>query len=334
MPPLLSICIPSYNGQSHIGKLLESLAQCDSREFEVVVSDDCSVDGTWEFLQEFSTLDSRVRVFRNDLNCGMDRNFTRSVELAEGDFVWLCGQDDVIAPNGVATVIRAIKAEHRLDFIHMTHVMMPDIPVQPEWSLDKQELGASGVGLKDFLDTHNQKLPTFLPEYVIRRALWQKVDATRYFGTCYCQVGVFLEMSNAMKWHRIQECHVMGLLPQNGWQTNGIKYSNIIFGYFVMLNRALQINPAIGRDFVNRQYHLHCKQLLYAVLLMRAWSLESRVSLIEEARAALYQSPVVYHLFESAMHMPPSVCRIILMAVKIKRAISIKNKVQGWRFQN
>jgi hypothetical protein len=259
----------------------------------------------------------------------MDRNFARSVELAEGEYVWLCGQDDVIAPDGVATVLQLISAEDSPDFIHMAHVMVPAIATPLEWSRGGQALGSSGVGLKEFLDANGEKLPTFLPEYVIKRALWSKVDVTRYFGTCYCQVGVFLEVSNNMKWRRIPECHVMGLLPRDGWQTNGARYANIILGHFVMLSRALQMNPAIGKAFVDRQYYLHRRQLLYAALLIRVRKLEDKVILLDEARSALSLSFRTCRLCLAAMQMPSFMCRIILLFIKLKRALSINNIVLG-----
>lgn len=329
MSRLLSICIPSYNGKEHIGKLLDSLTLCDLPGYEVVVSDDCSVDGTWEYLQEYSRKDARLRVFRNDLNCGMDKNFARSGELAEGEYVWLCGQDDVIAPDGVAAVLRAIDCDAPPDFIHMTHVMLPDIATPLEWGSVTQGDGALGVGLKEFLDANEEKLPTFLPEYVIRRSLWRKVDVTRYFGTCYCQVGVFLEVSNEMKWRRISECYVTGLLPRNGWQADRERYANIILGHFVMLSRALQFNSSIGRDCIARQYYLHRRHLLYAALLIRVWKLESKIILLDEAQAALSLSPKVRRLFMVAMQMPSFICRIIWMILWLKRALSIRNIVPG-----
>lgn len=320
MLPRLSICIPTYNGLPHLGKLLDSLTKCSCPELEIVVSDDCSVDGTWELLEEFSRRDNRVRTFRNDLNLGMDRNFARSVELAGGEFVWLCGQDDLIAPQGVEAVIGLIAGDAPPDFIHMPYVMLSDATAVEEWRVTPHPTPPlRGLGLFDFVCSNNEKLPTFLPEFVIRRSRWQQADVSYYFGTCYCQVGVFLEVSEKLRWCRLAECYVKGSLPRDGWQANPLAYAKIMFGYFVMLNRALEREAGVAEDFSRRQYYLHRKQLIYALLLVRAFDLEDRVSLLGELQRVLRRHSGMYWLVASSMYLPRFLCRLLLQVIALKR---------------
>lgn len=325
MLPRLSICIPTYNGLPHLEKLLNSLMKCTCQELEIVVTDDCSVDGTWEFLMGFKKQDRRVRIFRNDLNLGMDRNFARSVELAGGEFVWLCGQDDLIAPQGIEAVVDLIVGDKSLDFIHMPYVMQGDANAVEDWrGAPHSASPLRGIGLFDFMGSNYEKLPTFLPEFVIRRSLWQKVDVTRYFGTCYCQVGVFIEVSDKLHWCRLRECYVAGSLPQDGWQANPLSYARIIFGYFVMLDRSLKRESGLTVVLARQQYSLHLKQLIYALLLVRALDLEDRVILLEELQKALRRSLRCYLLFATLMYFPRFLCRFTLRAIILKREVRRK----------
>lgn len=325
MPPCLSICIPTYNGLPHVGTLLDSLVQCLCQGFEIVVSDDCSVDGTWEYLEEYSKRESRVRVFRNDLNLGMDRNFARSVELANGDFIWLCGQDDLIAPEGITAVIGIINGDKPPDFLHMPYEMRSDASMVVDWMMDRsQKSPLRGSGLPDFVASNNEKLPTFLPEFVIRRSRWQRADVSRYFGTSYCQVGVFLEVSKDLRWSRLAECYVKGLLPRDGWQANHIAYAKIILGYFAMLNRALGQEGGLTETISCRQYFLHRRQLIYALLLIRAFNLENRVDLLGELHNALRKCSEIYWMATFFLELPRFLCRSLL------RGIAFKREIRGW----
>ncbi len=322
MSPCLSICIPTYNGLPHVGTLLDALVQSLHQEFEIVVSDDCSVDGTWEYLKEYSKHEPRVRVFQNDVNLGMDRNFARSVELASGDFIWFCGQDDLIVQEGVKAVINVINSDEPPDFLHMPYVMSNEASMKVDWMMERsQKSPLRGSGLTDFMASNNENLPTFLPEFVIRRSLWQRADVSRYFGTSYCQVGVFLEVSKNLRWFRLAECYVKGFLPRDGWQTNNIAYTKIIFGYFAMLNRALGQKGGLTDVIVRRQYFLHRKQLIYALLLTRAFNLEGRVVLQEELRNALRNHLEMYWMASFFLAMPRFFCWSLIKIIAFKREI-------------
>lgn len=322
MQPRLSICIPTYNGLPHIGRLLDSLTKCDSREFEVVISDDCSVDGTWEYLQTFSQHESRVRVARNDLNLGMDRNFACSVKLATGEFIWLCGQDDLILPEGVVALIDLIDSDLQLDFVHMPCKMSNNPALTPALSAATVlPFTLRGIGLMDFVASNKECLPSFLPEFVIRRSRWEQADVARYFGTCYCQVGVFLEASRGLRWCRLAECYVEGNLPHDGWQANPLAYARIIFGYFAMLDRAGGQASGPTAKFSHRQYMLHQKQLIYALLMVRAYALEDRVALLGELQKISRKYPRLHLIVIFFLVLPRSFSRLLASLIMWKRKI-------------
>jgi glycosyltransferase involved in cell wall biosynthesis len=90
----LSIIIPTYNRVHYLKQALESALSQDCDEYEVVVSDNASTDGTLELLQQYSN-HSIVRYFRNTTNIGMVSNWRRAVfELARGDWFIIISDDD------------------------------------------------------------------------------------------------------------------------------------------------------------------------------------------------------------------------------------------------
>jgi len=92
--PLVSIGMPLYNEERYLRQTLDSLIAQDYANFEIIISDNGSVDGTSNICQEYVAKDQRVHYYRNETNIGAAVNFQRVFELAQGDyFVWVAGHD-------------------------------------------------------------------------------------------------------------------------------------------------------------------------------------------------------------------------------------------------
>ncbi|MEG5056622.1 glycosyltransferase [Microcoleus sp. A2-C5] len=92
--PLVSIGMPLYNEERYLRQALDSLISQDYANFELIISDNASVDGTSDICQEYVAKDRRVHYYRNETNIGAAVNFKRVFELAHGDyFVWAAGHD-------------------------------------------------------------------------------------------------------------------------------------------------------------------------------------------------------------------------------------------------
>lgn len=94
--PLVSVLCLTYNHVDFVATALDSfLAQRTSFEFEIVVSDDCSSDGTLGVLESYCRrFDGRIRVLRSPVNLGVTRNFRKALKACRGKYVALCEGDD------------------------------------------------------------------------------------------------------------------------------------------------------------------------------------------------------------------------------------------------
>ena len=112
--PVLSICIPTYNRLPYLGELIVSLLpQIDAvpeGAVELVVSDNVSTDGTADYLRSIHR--DYLRWWTNETNIGGDRNFLKCIQEAKGDYVWLVGDDDLVASDAVARVLRCVEDRH------------------------------------------------------------------------------------------------------------------------------------------------------------------------------------------------------------------------------
>ena len=109
--PAASFGLPVRNGVDVLRRCLESLLSQDSSDFEVVISDNDSDDGTQDLLEEYARADSRVRVGVNAVNVGLHENVNRVVELSRGTFFRMVSADDWLEPAYLSTCLRAL-AEH------------------------------------------------------------------------------------------------------------------------------------------------------------------------------------------------------------------------------
>lgn len=98
MTPRVSVVIPSFNNAAHIEQTVESVLGQTLTDFELVVFDHASTDGTWERLQRF-TDDPRVRLGRTPAGGGAQRNWNAVSAAATAPLVKLLCGDDLLAPT-------------------------------------------------------------------------------------------------------------------------------------------------------------------------------------------------------------------------------------------
>jgi glycosyltransferase involved in cell wall biosynthesis len=318
----LSICIPSYNGGAHLQQLVDTLLASRREDFEVVISDDCSTDGSWERLLLQASGDSRILCARNPINLGMDRNFAHAVSLARGDYVWFSGQDDLIMTDGLERVLDFLHVRPDVDFVLMNHAKR-ELHKRGERMVEAHQLAdhVHGAGLASYVKHTGHRLPTFLPTFLMRAELWRKVDVSRYFGTCYCQVGVFLEQAQKLRWCHFAGNHVTGLLPIDGWQTNPSAYVRIALGHFAMLDRARKRAPWITPEMLHAFFSLQKRRLVYSFMLLRHHRLGIDPLLMNEVLEAVAPFSEIAAPVEWVRRLPRASSSVMLGLIELRRAV-------------
>lgn len=106
--PKVSILIPVFNRKEFIAECIQSALNQTFTDFEIIVVDNASNDGTWEICQQFSTVDYRVRIFRNESNVGPVRNWIRCAQEAKGALSKILFSDDCLEPNCLNEMVSKI----------------------------------------------------------------------------------------------------------------------------------------------------------------------------------------------------------------------------------
>src|SRR5712672_3180024 len=102
-----SVCMATFNGETYVGRQLQSILDQLSADDEVIVVDDCSTDGTVEAIKRLN--DPRIAVHVNDRNRREVYSFSRAISLARHQAIFLSDQDDVWLPGRVALMRQALR---------------------------------------------------------------------------------------------------------------------------------------------------------------------------------------------------------------------------------
>lgn len=105
----VTIGMPVFNDKDFIEKSLASILNQTFRDFVVIISDDCSTDGSAEICREFEMKDKRIRYIRQSSNLGISRNMQYLLSLAETEFFMWAGDDDLYDPNFIKYHIDSLK---------------------------------------------------------------------------------------------------------------------------------------------------------------------------------------------------------------------------------
>jgi glycosyltransferase involved in cell wall biosynthesis len=109
--PKVSVCIPVFRGADFISDAIESVLAQDFRDFELLIVDDCSGDGTGKIIERYASQDPRIIYKVNDSNLGMVANWNNCLKMARGRYVKFLFQDDIfIFPDSLGKMVRILDA--------------------------------------------------------------------------------------------------------------------------------------------------------------------------------------------------------------------------------
>ena len=94
--PKISVILPVYNGGEYLKLSVESVLKQDLADFEFLIIDDRSTDGSWEYLQSLE--DHRLKLFRNPANRGLFFNLNQMIHDSSSSLIKLWAQDDIMYP--------------------------------------------------------------------------------------------------------------------------------------------------------------------------------------------------------------------------------------------
>lgn len=191
--PLLSICIATYNRADYLRETLDSIIPQLNDDVEILVIDGASPDNTQVVIQNYIKHCNHIRYIRLPSKGGVDQDYNKAIELAQGEMCWLFTDDDLLKPGAISTVIAAIAEGYDLVVVNAEmknrelsvilgrrRIVMQDNKVYPPNKMESL-----------FVDALHYL--SFIGAVVIRRSIWLSREREVYFGTEFVHVGVIFQ---------------------------------------------------------------------------------------------------------------------------------------------
>jgi len=117
--PILTIAVPTYNRKVYLKECLEHIIPQLDDDVEVLVCDNASTDGTYEFMINYCKEYSFIKYIRNEKNIGADGNFLKCLRVGKGKFIHLLSDDDILLDGSINKIKECILNEVELSFIYL-----------------------------------------------------------------------------------------------------------------------------------------------------------------------------------------------------------------------
>jgi glycosyltransferase involved in cell wall biosynthesis len=185
--PKVSVCVVTYNQSRFIAQCLQSLVSQETNFlYEIIVSDDASIDGTQEVIADFKTkYPSLFRVAFQKRNKGPTRNYVFAYRIARGDYIIHMDGDDYALPGKFQSLFDVLEARPDVNVAwHRMMVMSPDGRLRPDkiksWLRPRGEFTRSDVLALGTVGAHSAKICRTAQRIRVGRPSGEIMD---YFAT-------------------------------------------------------------------------------------------------------------------------------------------------------
>ena len=187
MNPKLTIGMPVYNGELFIKRAIESILAQTFTDFELIISDNASTDSTQEICQSFSKKDNRIRIFKQEKNIGVHRNFYFLLSQARGEYFAWAAVDDYLDKDFMEKNLKVLESNNSI--VSSIGKIIP--------------YGTESLNIDPkLIDTSNY--PKFLKNYVKRGRHKKMMDTGPISGDINTKIRNLLKITKALgRWYGV-----------------------------------------------------------------------------------------------------------------------------------
>lgn len=173
--PLISIAMTVFNAARFLSKTLESLLAQDYENFELVISDNASEDGSSEICRMFAERDNRIKYYRNITNMGPARNSYKATDLCSGDFIMPAADHDMYHPSFISRLFELLQQDESVVLAYPRTLYIDEndrfIQLAPD-VIDTRGLDASQRFCKNIWEFHWMNMVYGLYRSPAFKAVW------------------------------------------------------------------------------------------------------------------------------------------------------------------
>jgi glycosyltransferase involved in cell wall biosynthesis len=150
--PSVSIVMPVYNAAPYVAEALDSMLRQDHTDFECIVIDDGSTDGSDAVISGFK--DPRIRHLRNEANKGLVSTLNRGLRESRGRYIARMDGDDISLPGRLSKQVAYLDAYPQVDVVaSVVRLVDASGNATGYWKEDREHV--TGESIRDFLPVNN-----------------------------------------------------------------------------------------------------------------------------------------------------------------------------------
>lgn len=133
--PLVSVCLPNLNTRPYLQERVDTILGQTYANWEMVISDNFSTDGSWEFFEELARQDPRVLIAQAPRQ-GLYANWNNCIRRAQGKYIYIATSDDTMALDCLEKLVAALEEHEDCDLAHCPLVFIDpagDRVSYPKW---------------------------------------------------------------------------------------------------------------------------------------------------------------------------------------------------------
>src|SRR5437016_1138642 len=147
MSPKVSVCIDSFNYGRFLSEAIDSVLEQSFQDFELIIADDRSTDGSVEIVRSYAQKDGRIKIDVASVHRGMVKNRNACLSLARGEYVkWLHADDFLCSREALARMVAALDANHAVSLVASARRIVNEQSKPMDiWSCFNQERPIAGT---------------------------------------------------------------------------------------------------------------------------------------------------------------------------------------------
>ena len=189
--PLVSIIMLTFNGVQFIKLAIDSVKKQTYQNWELIINDDGSTDGTWELVNALTSSDSRIKIFQNSKRLGIPKNRAAAFARTAGELICHLDGDDELYPHSVQYMVDAAIEHSDKMLFQSDNAWMNSNGVVYQYHANKEpEANLAHFGWRHF--------------GMYRRSAYEQTDGYNTRLVSACEDGdLFMQIAEKMPFHRV-----------------------------------------------------------------------------------------------------------------------------------
>jgi glycosyltransferase involved in cell wall biosynthesis len=115
--PKISVIMSVYNNESYLKDSIESILKQTYKNFEFIITDDCSTDKSASIISDYDESDERINFIKNKKNIGLTKSLNKMIDLARGEYIARMDGDDIAKKNRFKEQIEVMENNKNIDVL-------------------------------------------------------------------------------------------------------------------------------------------------------------------------------------------------------------------------